>query len=269
MGKEGFKTRLSRWFGMEDPKIGLALGGGGARGFIHLGAIKALYEEGIYFDEIAGTSAGAIAGALIAAGKNPIEAHEILKRRDFFGYSKFNIPRIGLFSLDGLTQLINDELETKTFDELKIPFYATATNLNTGKIEYLNKGSLSKAVTASSSIPFLFKPIHINGSKYSDGGIIDNLPIKPLQKNCKKIIAINISPIEEKDNLNSILKVAARTFELCVNSRAQMIKPKCSLYIEPENIGRYDLFDIKKADELFNLGYEHTRQLLTSKKLPD
>ena len=246
-------------------KTGIALGGGGARGFIHLGVIKAFYEEGIYFDEIAGTSAGAIAGVLIASGKSPIEAHKILKDRDFFGYSKFHIPKIGLFSLDGLTQLIENEIEAKTFSELEIPFYACATNLNSGKIEYLRQGSLSRAVTASSSIPFLFKPIHIDGAKYSDGGIIDNLPITPLQKNCNRIIAINISPIEEKDNLNSLFKIATRTFELSVNAKASQMKHKCSLLIEPENIGTYDLFDIKKADELFNLGYEHTKRILTSK----
>lgn len=268
MSKEGFISKFSRWFSKETPKVGIALGGGGARGFIHLGVIQALYEEGIYFDEIAGTSAGAIAGVLIASGKSPIEAHEILKKRDFFGYSKFHIPKIGLFSLDGLTQLIDDEIGAKTFEELEIPFYASATNLNTGKIEYLNEGSLAKAVTASSSIPFLFKPIHIGGSKYSDGGIIDNLPIAPLQKNCKRIIAINISPIEEKDNLNSLFKVASRTFELCVNARATEMKHKCSLFIEPEEIGAYDLFDIKKADELFNKGYEHTKQFLNSMNKP-
>ncbi len=258
-------SRFNRWLGRGTNRTGLALGGGGARGFIHLGVIKALYEEGIYFDEIAGTSAGAIAGVLIASGKSPIEAHEILKKRDFFGYSKFHIPKIGLFSLDGLTKLIDHEIEPKTFEELETPFYASATNLNSGKIEYLNQGSLSKAVTASSSIPFLFKPIHIGGSKYSDGGIIDNLPITPLQKHCNRIIAINISPIEEKENLNSLFKIATRTFELCVNARAVEMRHKCSLFIEPADIGTYDLFDIKKADELFNKGYEYTKRLLVEK----
>ncbi len=265
MNKEGFKARLNRWLGNETPKVGIALGGGGARGFIHLGVIKALYEAGIHFDEIAGTSAGAIAGVLIASGKTPIEAHEILKKRDFFGYSKFHIPKIGLFSLDGLTKLIDSEIEAKTFAELEIPFHASATNLNTGKIEYLNSGSLAKAVTASSSIPFLFKPIQIGNAKYSDGGIVDNLPITPLKKTCKRIIAINISPVEEKDNLNSLFKIAARTFELCVNARTSEMKSQCSLFIEPENIGTYDLFDIKKADELFNKGYEHTKKLQIAK----
>ncbi|MDW3197499.1 MAG: patatin-like phospholipase family protein [Cytophagales bacterium] len=266
MSKQGIKARLGRWLGMETPRTGIALGGGGAKGFIHLGVIKALYEEGVRIDEIAGTSAGAIAGALIASGKDPITAHEILKTRDFFGYSKFNIPRVGLFGLDGLTNLIETEIEAQTFDELEIPFYASATNLHTGKIEYLNEGSLARAVTASSSIPFLFKPMHINGSIYSDGGIIDNLPITPLQKTCNRIIAVNISPIEEKEKLNSIFTIAVRTFEITVNARAVANKHKCSLFIEPEGIGNYDLFDIKKADELFNLGYEHTKQLLASKK---
>lgn len=263
----GLIGRLNRWLGRGTERIGLALGGGGARGFIHLGVIKALYEKGIYFDEIAGTSAGAIAGVLIASGKSPIEAHEILKKRDFFGYSKFHIPKIGLFSLDGLTQIIDDEIEVKTFEELGMPFYASATNLNSGKIEYLNQGSLSKAVTASSSIPFLFKPILIGDAKYSDGGIIDNLPITPLQKHCNRIIAINISPIEEKDNLNSLFKIATRTFELCVNARATEVKHKCTLFIEPPNVGAYDLFDIKKADELFNKGYEHTKQMLDERHI--
>lgn len=267
MSKEGLRNRLSRWLGRQPAKTGIALGGGGARGFILLGAIKALHEEGIFFDGIAGTSAGAIAGALIAGGKKPEEAHEILKKKNFFGYSKFQIPKIGLFSLDGLYQVIQNEIEAELIEDLDIPFYASATNLNTGKIEYLNTGSLAKAVTASSSIPFLFKPVQIGDNKYSDGGIVDNLPITPLLKSCQKIIAINISPIEEKGNLDSLFKIAVRTFELCVNARVNEIRDRCTLFIEPHNLESFDLFDVKKADELFDKGYQSTKQQLLNVNL--
>lgn len=260
------RNQISSWFPGKEQRIGIALGGGGARGFIHLGVIQALHEAGIYFDEIAGTSAGAIAGVLIASGKSPMEAHEILKKRDFFAYSKFQIPKIGLFSLDGLAKLIEREIPAKTFAQLEMPFYAAATNLNTGGIEYLNEGNLAPAVMASASIPFIFKPVHIGYSQYSDGGIIDNLPVKPLL-HCHKTIAVNISPVQEKGNLNSLFKIAVRSFELGVNARVSEIKGQCTLFIEPTNIDSYDFFDTKKADELFNKGYDHTKQLLIKKEV--
>ena len=238
------------------PKIGIALGGGGARGFAHLGVIKAIKEQGIEFDMISGSSAGSIAGAFIAAGIDPVDTCDILKEKNMFGYSKFRLPTGGLFGLNGLSDLIKEKIPFENIEDLPIPFSATVTNLNTGRAEYFSNGSIAQAVTASSSIPFIFKPLEINGKKYADGGIIDNLPVKPLEHHCQKIIAVSISPISETQDLDSLTKIVGRAFQLSINAQNHQIKDKCDIYIEPKGIRKYDIFSIGQAEELFEKGYQ-------------
>lgn len=247
--------------GASDSQIGIALGGGGARGFVHLGVLDALNEQGVVPDVITGTSAGAIVGALIADGMAPRKAHALLKKKDFFGYSKFQWPKDGLFGLDGLEEVLKAALSVEKIEETSIRFIPTVTNLNTGKVEYMTEGPLVQSVLASASIPFIFKVMEIEGSKYADGGILDNLPLRPLLDLCQKTIAVSISPVRESDDLDSIVKIAARTFQLGVNAQNQDIESKCTLFIEPDGIEKYDLFDNKQADELFEMGYEHVKKL--------
>lgn len=240
-------------------KIGLALGGGGARGFAHLGVIQALKEKNIEPDIIAGTSAGSMVGAFIASGKEPGEVLDLLKDKDLFGYSKIQWPKEGLFSLDGLGKILKKEIEGKNIEDQKTPLIITVSNLNKGKTEYLRTGNLVNAVLASSSIPFVFKPVEIDGNKYADGGIMDNLPVKPLMEECDKVIAISISPIKETNDLDNLIKIASRTFQLSVNAQNNELQKKCTLFIEPEGIRTFDLFDVKQADELFQLGYDYVK----------
>ena len=261
MGVTTIIQNLTKRFSKKPSRVGIALGGGGARGFIHFGVLQALMEKGIVVDEISGTSAGAIAGALIAAGKTPREAHEVLKKKNFFEFSKFQLPVRGLFNLEGLGEMIEQEIMVKDLENLQIPLHVTVTNLNSGNVEYLKRGSISKTVMASASIPFLFKPVVMDGDRYCDGAVLDNLPIKTLQDTCDKIIAVNISPVEETDDLNGLFKIATRTFQLCVNARASEMQSKCTLFIEPPEAKHYDLFDTKKADELFELGYAYVQQM--------
>ncbi|MEO9485279.1 MAG: patatin-like phospholipase family protein [Ekhidna sp.] len=237
-------------------KLGIALGGGGARGFAHLGAIQGLSEQGIRPDMIAGTSAGAMVAAFIASGKEPKEIHDLLKEKDLFGYSKIQWPKEGLFSLDGLGKVLAKEISIDRIENMRTPLIITVSNLNKGIVQYLTKGNLVDAVLASGSIPFIFKPVEIDGCKCADGGIMDNLPLKPLLEKCTKVIAISISPIEETDDLDNLVKISARTFQLSVNAQNNELQKDCTLFIEPNGIREYDLFDIKKADELFEIGYE-------------
>lgn len=242
-------------------KLGIALGGGGARGFVHLGVLQALQELGIVPDMIAGTSAGSIVGAFIAGGKTPEEVLNLLKKKDMLGYAKVQWPSNGLFDLNGLASTIEKEVGVKNIEDLAIPLLVTVSNLNTGHVEYLSEGNLGQAVQASSSIPFLFKPVTIGGAKFVDGGVLDNLPVKPLIDQCESIIAVSISPIEETDDLDSLVKVAARTFQVSINAQSLEVDKSCSILIEPEGLRQYKLFDVDKADELFKLGYDHVGNL--------
>ncbi len=114
---------------------------------------------------------------------------------------------------------------------------------------------------ASMSIPVLFAPIEIDGALYSDGGIMDNLPVSPLLKKCKKIIAISISPIQKTKNLDGLIEMAARTFQLSVNATTKGVEEKVNVFIEPEKLTKFDILATSHADEMFDIGYEHTKQM--------
>lgn len=146
--------------------IGIVLGGGGARGFAHIGVLKALNESGIYPEIISGVSAGAIIGSLYADGYSPDEILALFKQNKLFNYLKLINPKQGLFKMTGLAKVISKNLKAKTFEELKLPLIINATDLNNGKCEYFSSGELFKHILASSTIPGLFPFIF---SKYSFG----------------------------------------------------------------------------------------------------
>lgn len=246
-------------------KTGLVLSGGGTRGFAHLGVIAALHELGIKPDVISGVSAGAIAGAFIAAGKSPEQIMEIFKKGWFFQYTKIHIPVDGLLKLDGIKEIIEKEIEAKNIEELDIPFIIGVSNLNKGVVEYRSKGPLGKTVLASSSIPVLFAPVTLGRDLYVDGGLLDNFPIEPIKNDCEQLIVSNISPINPKAKLKNLIQIATRTVYMSVNAKIDEVKKQATYYIEPRGIDEYDIFLRKHADELYEMGYKATLKAFQEK----
>jgi len=242
-------------------KIGFVLGGGGARGFAHLGVLKALEEKGIRPDIISGVSAGALVGAFIASGYSCEKTLTALKDKGMMAYSKLHYPKYGLFSLDGLKKEIQKHIKTKRIENLKIPLFITVSNLNDGRVEYIKEGDLINYLMASASIPMLFAPVEMDGKMYSDGGLFDNLPISPLLQNCDVIIAVNVSPVHKIEKFENLAQIASRTFQLGVHSNIIRHKEKCSLLIEPTGLRDYEILNGNKAQEIFELGYEYTKKL--------
>lgn len=240
---------------MNKYKTGLVLSGGGTRGFAHLGVIAALNEKGIYPEVISGTSAGAIVGAFIAGQKSPEEVMKIFKKGWFFQYTKLNLPVNGLLKLDGLREIIEEEVEYKNIEDLPVPFYVAVANMNKGAVEYKNSGPLGKTVLASSSIPVLFAPVEIDGQFYVDGGLMDNIPIDPIKNDCEQLIVVNISPLNPRENFKNLIQIASRTFYMSVNANMNKVHKHASVFIEPKNIDDYDILSRSHADELFELGY--------------
>jgi len=240
-------------------KLGIALSGGGVRGFAHLGVIKALKEKGIEANIYSGTSAGSISGVLLASGYSPKEAFDLMKDKGFLKYSKARLPAEGFFCLEGLRKELMKVLKVKKLEKLQIPLIVAATNLNKGIVEYFDKGPIEKIVLASASIPILYEPVHYKSYQYVDGGVLDNLPIFPLKSLCEKIIAVNVCPIEETANLSNMIQITSRVFHLSVGSRNYIHKP--DIMIEPEGIHRYDLLNIKYEKEIYDLGYQYTKSL--------
>ena len=247
--------------GNKNYKIGIALGGGGARGFAHLGVLHALYEKDIKPDAISGVSAGAIAGAFIASGHSPKEAFDIIKQYKFTGISELNIPKTGLLSSAKMKSRLLKKIPTEKLEDLEIPLVICVSNMLDGKPEYLTEGPLADIVQASASIPVLFSPVELSGKLYSDGGIFDNVPIKPLKKVCEKVIGVSISPIQQIEELTSLIQVTTRMFQLAVNPGTGELENQCDLFIEPPDLCNYDIMDTKHAQEIFDIGYNFTKEL--------
>lgn len=155
-------------------RLGLALSGGGAKGFAHLGVFKLLEECGLKPDIIVGTSVGALMGTLFADGYSADELKELFTGREFSEFAQLQLPKSGLFDSKRFRYFLKRHLRAKTFEELKIPMIVVATDLDNGESHEFSSGPIVEAVTASCSIPIIFSPVVINGVHYVDGGLFHN-----------------------------------------------------------------------------------------------
>ena len=163
-------------------KIGLALGGGAARGFAHIGVIKALEAQGIYPDVVVGTSAGSVVGALYAAGNTGFQLQRLAFDMDEAAISDWAMPLFGkstgVLKGEALQAYVNKAVNNQPMEKLKIPFGAVAADLKNGQPILFQRGNPGMAVRASSSVPGVFQPVTINGKTYVDGGLVAPVPVK-------------------------------------------------------------------------------------------
>jgi NTE family protein len=200
-------------------KIGLALGGGAARGFAHIGVIKALEAQGIVPDIVVGTSAGSVVGALYAAGNSGFELQKIAMDMDEAAISDWAMPFFskvsGVLKGDALQNYVNKAVKSVPIERLKIPFGAVATDLNTGKPILFQRGNTGQAVRASSAVPSVFQPVKIGSHSYVDGGLVAPVPVKfAKDMGAEFIIAVNISTQTEAQAAASSLEVLMQTFSI-------------------------------------------------------
>ena len=245
---------------MNKLKIGLALSGGGARGIAHIGVFKALQEHGIQADAVAGSSAGAIAGAMYAAGL-PIEKMlEFVKDSNVFKMISLGIPSGGFIKPTYIKKRLATYIEKDSFEALKLPLHVAVSNLNTGKLQIVSEGALFDIVMASSSIPLLFQPVQINDCLYVDGGLLNNMPVAPLVKTTDFVIGVDVMPqIEVKDKeIQNLTSIATRCFTLSIQANTRPNVPLCDILIEPKEVQHYGLFQLNKYEELVEIGYKET-----------
>jgi len=243
-------------------KTGLVLSGGGARGFAHLGVLQALNEEGIFPDVVSGTSAGALVGVMYCDGYTPKEILKIMKTSSRLNYMRPTVPRDGLLQISGIIKILESHLRAKTFEELKIPLFVSATDVNNGKAVYFSKGEIINPVIASSSIPVLFKPVTINNICYVDGGVLDNLPIRPIEGLCCMTIGSFVNPTGHEDHISGLIKIAVRTFMLSMAKEVIEKSKKFDLFIAPAELKNFGILDPEKAENLFKIGYNETKERL-------
>lgn len=245
---------------MKQYKIGLVLSGGGTRGFAHLGLIQALNEAGIFPDVISGTSSGAMAGALYADGFTPHEIMNLMKGSSRLDIMRPALPREGLLQLGGIVKILKTNLRAKTFEDLKIPLYVSATDLNNGKAVYFSEGDLFDPVIASASLPVIFQPVVINNICYVDGGIMDNLPIRPIEHKCEAIIGSFVNPIGYMEKVKGLISIAERTFMIAMVKDLSEKAKKFDLFVAPGELKNHGILNPEKADLLFQIGYDATKE---------
>ncbi len=248
-------------------KIGFALSGGGIKGLCHAGALKALEEYGIKPDIISGVSAGAIVGALYADGYTPDEIDDIFCNITFSQFAKIQFPKNGLFHMSLFQKFLQEKLRAKTFEELSMPLRIVTTDLDHGKTTVFEKGSLIEPIIASSSLPILFKPTVINGIHYVDGGVLKNFPVGTIYHDCQYVIGINASPFVAKEYNINLRGIIGRTYHFMSKANILQDKALCDILIEPENMASYETFDVEKSREIFRLGYESTKEILSKVEL--
>ncbi|MFV0482490.1 MAG: patatin-like phospholipase family protein [Bacteroidales bacterium] len=237
-------------------KIGLALGGGGAKGLAHIGVIRALEEKNIKINHVAGTSMGAIIGVLFCNGYSSEEIFTMFATEKTKTWFKLDVLKGGLVNLDGVKNLLVKYLKHNDFNKLKIPLKISAVNLNSGRIKIIGKGNnLTDWVIASASVPIAFTPKIINQQTYIDGGILMNLPAEPLSFICDSVIASNVVPDIKNQDIDGAKAVAERVFNLSISQNIRNSKMHCDIFIEPEDINKYSMWDFNKLEEIVELGY--------------
>lgn len=240
-------------------RVGLVLSGGGARGFAHAGAIKALLEVGIKPDLVAGVSAGSVVAALYASGKTPEEMMDIFKSARFRDFAEFSVPRDGIFALDRFREFLRQQLAPyERIEELPVKTVIGVTNLDRGVKTAVEEGPLAEVVTASCSIPIVFKPAVIDGVRYVDGGVTANMPAWAVRDRCKVLIGINCSPLMNRKPKNNIADIAMRTYELMAKNNAILDNERCDMLVRTEEIARVQAFNLKEMDRVFETGYRDT-----------
>lgn len=256
-----FYTRYER---MNMHKIGIALSGGGTRGVVHIGVLKALEENGIFPSIISGCSAGSIVGAMYAQGYSPAEILSIASERSLLWMFSLRLPTKGFARHTFLRKMLKRYIPANDFEDLKKPLYVAVSNLNSGKTEIKSSGPLHDVIVASASIPVLYEPVRMDGNWYSDGGLLMNLPVSPIRKLASYIIAVNLTPRKEllSEEVNTIAGIASRTFNLAAINTIHPELKYCDVLIEPEAIYHYSRFNFTNIREMHEIGYNETMRMM-------
>lgn len=242
----------------EKRSIGIALSGGGARGIAHIGVLQALEDNDCVPAVLSGASAGAITGALYAAGRKPSEILDFVKQASLFKLFKVGLPYSGLTKLTYLRDKLADYISEDSFEALQKKLFVAIVNLNTGQCEMRSQGRLFDVVTASSSIPLVFQPVEIDGQLFVDGGLLDNMPVEPLKPHVDVTIAVNVMPQVEVPNkaIQNVFGIAQRCFDLGILANTLPNIQRCDLLVEPKEVHQFNIFQLNRYQQLYDIGYE-------------
>lgn len=238
------------------------LSGGGARGLAHIGVLRAFAEHGLVPSAISGTSAGALVGAFVAAGLSAVQVQQLLLVEWRLPTTRWRVLRGELLSQKRIGEFLHAYLPAKTFEELRIPLFVSATDLVNGGQRIFHQGPLIPALLASCAVPLVFPPVHIDGVPYVDGGLSNNLPIEPFADRRGEVIAVYVNPLPPYAARRTWRGTMDRVFHLSFRELVARSANGCAVYIEPPALARFGMFDLRHAAEIERVGYAHTKALL-------
>lgn len=226
-------------FSPRKPVIGLVLGAGAARGFAHVGVIKALESQGIRPDLVVGSSAGSVIAALLASGATGNEINRLALNLDEATIADWGLPFAGRFGGlikgDALQNMVNREVQNKTIEQMRIPLGIVATDLQSGKGILFRSGNTGLAVRASCSVPGVFQPAVISGKEYVDGGLVAPVPVSyARQMGATLVIAVNISSEPVHQDASGTLGVLQQTISIMQRSINQYELKNADIVIQPQ-----------------------------------
>lgn len=243
--------------------IGLALGGGFARGIAHIGILKVFEAEGIPINFVAGTSVGALIGAAYCSGATPDELEEIASHVRFHDLARWTLSRYGFASNLRMTSFLNKILKVNTFEELRIPLAVTATDFASGEGVVFRSGPLVDPVRASCAYPGVFLPVTVNGRLLVDGMLAHSLPCSPTRAmGAERVVAVNLkSTWSGAAGPRHIFDVIGQCFSIAQEANCAQARASADLVIEPDVTGyRYD--DFEHSAGLVRIGEEAARHAL-------
>lgn len=203
------------------PRIGLALGGGAARGFAHVGVIQILEEAGIRPTLVTGTSAGSLVAAIYASGKNGKQLQHVAETMEEVTIADWTLPLFnrGMFRGDALAKYVNGQVSARLIQDMPLPLGIVATDLNSGQSMLFQRGDTGTAVRASSAVPAVFQPVKISGRDYVDGGLVSPVPVRAARKmGAELVIAVDISSPPDSNLAGGTLDVLLQTFSIMGSS---------------------------------------------------
>ena len=222
-------------------KLGLALGGGAARGFAHIGVIQVLEEHGIKPDLVVGTSAGSLVASIYAIGKDGKMLQKIAEDMDEASITDWTLPffnRGGVLRGDAYAKYVAVQVESKLIEQAAIPLGIVATDLKTGHGILFRRGDITTAVRASSAVPGVFPPVKIGAAEYVDGGLVSPVPVRfARQMGATVVIAVDISAAPEGEAADTVLQILLKTFSIMAKSINEFEIKSADVQVRPSLVG--------------------------------
>jgi NTE family protein len=247
--------------------MGLALGGGFARGVAHVGVLKVLLENGIPINALAGTSAGSLAAAAFASGCSIHELVAAARKLRWNRIARWRFSRLGFASNERMESVLSDLLHCRTFEQLKIPLAVVAADVTTGEAVIFREGSLILPIRASCCFPGLFTPIAYRGRLLVDGVVAGSVPVAALQEmDVDVIVGVHMTSTGSRPRPTNLFQVVGESFQIIENLNQSKWRSRCDVVIEPkvQNV-RWDEFE--RADELIAAGEAAARAALPALRL--